>query len=103
MCLASKTFLGEVTEWPIVQHWKCCVRVTGPGVRIPLSPLKCPAYAGHFFCRSGFNLTGRVRGDNQIVVSGVSEEAVGESVGPVFLVSLKPVETCPGWPDEGHE
>ena len=26
---------GEVAEWPIVQHWKCCVRVTGPGVRIP--------------------------------------------------------------------
>ena len=30
---------GEVTEWPIVQHWKCCVRATGPGVRIPPSPL----------------------------------------------------------------
>lgn len=30
---------GEVAEWPIVQHWKCCVWVTGPGVRIPLSPL----------------------------------------------------------------
>ena len=30
---------GEVAEWPIVQHWKCCVRVTGPGVRIPPSPL----------------------------------------------------------------
>ncbi len=30
---------GEMAEWPIVQHWKCCVRETGPGVRIPLSPL----------------------------------------------------------------
>src|SRR3569623_1724363 len=27
-----------MAEWPIVQHWKCCVRETGPGVRIPLSP-----------------------------------------------------------------
>ncbi len=31
--------LGEMAERPIVQHWKCCVRATGPGVRIPLSPL----------------------------------------------------------------
>jgi hypothetical protein len=31
---------GEVTEWPIVQHWKCCVHESGPGVRIPPSPLK---------------------------------------------------------------
>ena len=30
---------GEMAEWPIVQHWKCCVRETVPGVRIPLSPL----------------------------------------------------------------
>ena len=29
---------GEVTEWPIVQHWKCCVWETGPGVQIPPSP-----------------------------------------------------------------
>ena len=28
-----------MAERPIVQHWKCCVRATGPGVRIPLSPL----------------------------------------------------------------
>ena len=28
-----------MTERPIVQHWKCCVRETGPGVRIPPSPL----------------------------------------------------------------
>ena len=30
---------GEMAERPIVQHWKCCVRETVPGVRIPLSPL----------------------------------------------------------------
>ena len=30
--------LGEMTEWPIVQHWKCCVGETLPWVRIPLSP-----------------------------------------------------------------
>ncbi len=30
--------LGEVTERPIVQHWKCCVSERGPGVRIPPSP-----------------------------------------------------------------
>ena len=30
---------GEVAEWPIVQHWKCCVSEMGPGVRIPPSPL----------------------------------------------------------------
>lgn len=29
---------GEVTERPIVQHWKCCVPEMGPGVRIPPSP-----------------------------------------------------------------
>ena len=29
-----------MAERPIVQHWKCCVWETGPGVRIPLSPLK---------------------------------------------------------------
>ena len=32
-------FSGEVAERPIVQHWKCCVRETGPRVRIPPSPL----------------------------------------------------------------
>jgi hypothetical protein len=32
-------FPGEMTEWPIVQHWKCCVPSRVPGVRIPLSPL----------------------------------------------------------------
>ena len=31
---------GEVTERPIVQHWKCCVRASGPRVRIPPSPLR---------------------------------------------------------------
>ena len=31
--------LGEMAEWPIVQHWKCCVSERAPGVRIPLSPL----------------------------------------------------------------
>ena len=31
---------GEVAERPIVQHWKCCVGVASPGVRIPPSPLK---------------------------------------------------------------
>ena len=30
--------LGEMAEWPIVQHWKCCVSERAPGVRIPLSP-----------------------------------------------------------------
>ena len=35
---------GEVAEWPIVQHWKCCVRETVPGVRIPPSPLKDPGF-----------------------------------------------------------
>lgn len=30
---------GEVTERPIVQHWKCCVSEMAPGVRIPPSPL----------------------------------------------------------------
>ncbi len=35
----SKTGIGEVAERPIVQHWKCCVRETGPRVRIPPSPL----------------------------------------------------------------
>lgn|GEM_PF-5086586 len=29
---------GEMTEWTKVQHWKCCVRASAPGVRIPLSP-----------------------------------------------------------------
>ena len=32
--------IGEVAEWPIVQHWKCCVLERGPGVRIPPSPLR---------------------------------------------------------------
>jgi len=27
-----------VAERPIVQHWKCCVGATLPGVRIPPSP-----------------------------------------------------------------
>jgi hypothetical protein len=35
----QKQASGEVAEWPIVQHWKCCVLETGPGVRIPPSPL----------------------------------------------------------------
>ena len=30
---------GGVTERPIVQHWKCCVGETPPGVRIPPPPL----------------------------------------------------------------
>lgn len=38
-CRDTPCPLGEVAERPIVQHWKCCVWVTGPGVRIPLSPL----------------------------------------------------------------
>src|ERR1051325_753610 len=32
------SWVGEVTEWPIVQHWKCCVGETPPRVRIPPSP-----------------------------------------------------------------
>ncbi len=35
---AGAVCLGEVTERPIVQHWKCCVPVTVPRVRIPPSP-----------------------------------------------------------------
>ena len=29
---------GEMAEWTKAQHWKCCVGVTSPWVRIPLSP-----------------------------------------------------------------
>ena len=42
----DETYRGEVAEWPIVQHWKCCVRVTGPGVRIPPSPFLFRSTAG---------------------------------------------------------
>lgn len=35
---------GEMAEWPIVQHWKCCVAEMSPGVRIPLSPLAAMCY-----------------------------------------------------------
>jgi hypothetical protein len=41
--MLTEAATGEVAEWPIVQHWKCCVRVTGPGVRIPPSPLHVKA------------------------------------------------------------
>jgi hypothetical protein len=41
--MLTEAVAGEVAEWPIVQHWKCCVRVTGPGVRIPPSPLQLKA------------------------------------------------------------
>jgi hypothetical protein len=34
--LADK--FGEMAEWLKAQHWKCCVGVTLPRVRIPLSP-----------------------------------------------------------------
>lgn len=34
----SKFDNGEVTEWPKVQHWKCCARASVPRVRIPPSP-----------------------------------------------------------------
>ncbi len=37
----SKT-KGEMPEWSIGPHSKCGVRVTVPGVRIPLSPLNTP-------------------------------------------------------------
>src|SRR4051794_4980246 len=41
--------VGEVTEWSIVQHWKCCVGETPPRVRIPPSPLKAvPVKTGEF-------------------------------------------------------
>jgi hypothetical protein len=54
MCAGSQLLTeeaaGEVAEWPIVQHWKCCVRVTGPGVRIPPSPLHL--IACEFVCRT---------------------------------------------------
>ena len=33
-------FQGEMTEWPIVPDSKSGVRVTVPGVQIPLSPYK---------------------------------------------------------------
>ena len=33
---------GEMPEWSIGPHSKCGVRVTVPGVRIPLSPLEMP-------------------------------------------------------------
>ena len=36
--LVYKKVEGEMTEWPIVQHWKCCVGEILPWVRIPLSP-----------------------------------------------------------------
>ncbi len=38
-CEQPTKYFGEVAERPIVQHWKCCVRETGPRVRIPPSPL----------------------------------------------------------------
>ena len=41
-----------MTERPIVQHWKCCVRETGPGVRIPPSPL--PSLPGPQPLRASF-------------------------------------------------
>gem|GEM_PF-6524778 len=45
---------GEVAEWPIVQHWKCCVRETGPRVRIPPSPfLKPRVVPGVFLFKGG--------------------------------------------------
>jgi hypothetical protein len=36
----ARAGIGEVTEWLKVRHWKCRVRVTVPGVRIPPSPLE---------------------------------------------------------------
>ncbi len=40
---ATLAFLpGEVSERLKEQHWKCCIRVTVSGVRIPPSPLASP-------------------------------------------------------------
>ena len=50
MTTALLVVFGEVAEWPIVQHWKCCVRETGPRVRIPPSPFKNPGFPQGFLC-----------------------------------------------------
>jgi hypothetical protein len=41
---------GEMAEWSIAAVLKTVVRVTGPGVRIPLSPQmkNCPHQSGDF-------------------------------------------------------
>lgn len=72
--------LGEVAERPIVQHWKCCVRETGPRVRIPPSPLifeACetfPVLQAFFVAGSGtsgdqdeWRLRLRARGNSRIL------------------------------------
>ena len=33
--------IGEVTEWPIVQHWKCCVPQGTAGSNPALSAIFC--------------------------------------------------------------
>ncbi len=40
---------GEMPEWSIGPHSKCGVRVTVPGVRIPLSPQRINRSEGWFF------------------------------------------------------
>ncbi len=44
---------GEVAEWSMAQHWKCCIGATLSRVRIPLSPLM---YNSSYLYFSSFKL-----------------------------------------------